>query len=92
MKEAEYKRKITDYLKKNFKKGYTQESLRWALVKQGYSKTIVDAAIREAGKEISREISVVKEKPVITHELIGENDQPVQQPQKSWFKRFFGLD
>ena len=92
MRESEYKRKITDYLKKNLKKGYDSESLKWALVKQGYSKTIVDSAIREASREISKELSVPKEKPVITHELIGENDQPVSQPQKSWFKRFFGLD
>ena len=91
MKEAEYKRKITDYLKKNFKKGYTPESLRWALVKQGYSKTIVDAAIREANKELSKEVPVIHEKPIITHEIIGENDRPVP-PQKSWWKRFFGLD
>ena len=92
MREAEYKRKITDYLKKNFKKGYAEESLRWALVKQGYSRTIVDAAIREANKELARETSVPKEKPVITHEIIGENDQPVSQPQKFWWKRFFGID
>ena len=91
MKEAEYKRKLVDYLKKNIGKGYNQESLKWALVKQGYSRTMVDAAIREAGKEISREMSVLKEKPVITHEIIGENDQPMGI-NKSWWKKLFGLD
>ena len=45
MRREEYKRKIIDYLKKNFKKGYTEESLRWALIAQGYSRTIVDMAI-----------------------------------------------
>mgnify|MGYP001562521425 FL=1 len=90
MKEAEYKKKIVDYLKKNLKKGYPLESLKWALVKQGYSRTIVDLAIKEANAELAREAPVLKEKPVITHEIIGEDDKPVQK--KSWWKRFFGLD
>lgn len=89
MRESEYKQKLTDYLKKNLKKGYDQESLKWALVKQGYSKTIVDASIREANKELSKEVPA--EKPVITHEVIGENDQPIPM-EKPWWKRFFGLD
>jgi len=29
---------ITDYIKKNLKKGYTQDSLKYALINQGYSK------------------------------------------------------
>ncbi|HKZ34182.1 MAG TPA: hypothetical protein VJ142_03035 [Candidatus Nanoarchaeia archaeon] len=90
MKEAEYKRKVIDYLKKNMGKGYAPESLKWALVKQGYSRTIVDSAIREANKEFSKENPVLKEKPVITHEIIGENDQPIVD--KPWWKRILGLD
>lgn len=91
MREAEYKRKVIDYLKKNMGKGYAPESLKWALVKQGYSRTMVDAAIREAGKEFSKETQVLKEKPVITHEIIGENDQPIAT-NKPWWKRLLGLD
>jgi len=91
MKEAEYKRKVIDYLKKNIGKGYTPESLRWALVKQGYSRTMVDAAIREANKEFSKETPVLKEKPVITHEIMGENDKPITM-EKPWWKRLFGVD
>ena len=93
MKEAEYKRKIIDYLKKNMKKGYTQESLKWALVKQGYSRTLVDLAIKEANKEFSKEAPILKEKPVITHEIIGENDKPIARGiNKPWWKRLLGLD
>jgi len=91
MRESEYKRKIMDYLKKNMEKGYAPESLRWALVKQGYSRTIVDSAIEEASKEFSKKKSVLKEKPVITHELIGENDVPIPS-EKPWWKRLFGMD
>ena len=91
MKEVEYKRRVIDYLKKNMGKGYAPESLKWALVKQGYSRTIVDTAIREASKEFFKENPVLKEKPVITHEIIGENNQPVQA-KKSWWRSFLGLD
>jgi len=91
MREAEYKKRVVDYLKKNMRKGYSQESLKWALVKQGYSRTIVDSAIREAGKEFSKETTVPKEKPVITHEIIDENDQPVLV-NRPWWKRFLEID
>ena len=90
MREAEYKRRVVDYLKKNMGKGYSSESLRWALVKQGYSRTMVDSAIREANKEFSRETQISKEKPVITHEIIGENDQPVAE-NRSWWKRLLDI-
>jgi hypothetical protein len=91
MREAEYKQKLIDYLKKNLKKEYTQESLRWALVKQGYSKTLVDAAIREANKELAKEVPALKEKPVITHEIIGDDDNPIKM-EKPWWKKLLGLD
>lgn len=88
MREAEYKRKIVEYLKKNIKKGYPLESLKWSLVNQGYSRTLIDLAIKEAGSELAREVPHLEEKPVITHEIVTE--EPEQK--KSFFKRFFGLD
>lgn len=92
MKESEYKRKIIEYIKKNLKKGYPLESLKWALVKQGYSRTLVDTAIREANNELSQEAPVLKEeKPVITHEILDENDQSAKS-KRSWWKRLFGID
>jgi len=45
MREEEYMRKLVDYVGRNVKKGYTIESLRWALVGQGYSRTSVEKAI-----------------------------------------------
>jgi hypothetical protein len=90
MRESEYKKKLVDYLKKNLKKGYPMDSLKWALVKQGYSRTLVDMAIKEANSELAREAPILSEKPVITHEIIGENDKPMEK--KSWWRSFFGLD
>jgi len=90
MREAEYKRKIVDYLKRNLKKGYTLESLKWALVDQGYSRTLIDIAIKEANLELSKEVPVLKEKPMITHEIVS--DEGISEVKKSWWKRLFGID
>ena len=89
MREAEYKKKIIEYLRRNMEKGYDPDSLKWALVKQGYSRTLIDASIKEVKREPIRDPLAVREKPVITHEIIGENDQPVME-NKPWWKRIFG--
>lgn len=89
MREAEHLRKLTDYFKKNLKKGYTIDSLKWALIGQGYSRTSVEKAIEQANKELAKEAPVLKEKPVIKHEIIDENNMPM--PQKSWWRRLLGL-
>lgn len=82
-------RKLVEYFKKNLKKGYTEESLIWALVSQGYSRSLVEVALQKANKELAQEAPVLKEKPVIKHEIIDENDNPVVI-KKSFFKRLFG--
>ena len=61
---------LTDYLKKNLRKGYTKESLRWALIKQGYSKLEVDHALAKADELLADEAPVLKSKPTIKHEII----------------------
>jgi hypothetical protein len=45
MREAEFIRHIVDYYKKNLPKGYTPDALRFALAKQGYSRTMVEKAL-----------------------------------------------
>jgi hypothetical protein len=90
MAEIGYLRNIVDYLKKNLTKGYTSESLKWALIKQGYSRTIVEKAIEQVNKELSEEAPVLKEKPKIKYEIIDENDNPITI-KKSFWKRILGL-
>ncbi len=90
MGETDYKKKLVNYFKKNLKKGYTTESLKWALISQGYSRTAVEMAIEELNKELARQAPVLEEKPVIKYEIIDENDQPITV-KKSWWKKFFGL-
>ncbi|HUW43606.1 MAG TPA: hypothetical protein VMV95_01430 [Bacillota bacterium] len=89
MENYGYRKKIIDYLKKNLKKGYTIESLKWALIGQGYSRTSVEVAIEELNKELARKAPVLKEEPVIKYEILDEKDRPVQI-KKSWWKRIFG--
>ena len=83
-------RNLVDYFKKNLKKGYTEESLKWALIKQGYTRIAVDLAIKQMHKEMAEEAPILKEKPKITYIVVDENDKPVII-KKSWWKKFFGL-
>ena len=87
MRETEHLKGLTDYVKKNLEKGYADDSLKWALINQGHSRSSVEKAIEVARQELSRERASM-EKPVIKTEVI--TDEPVAQ-QKSWWKRFFGL-
>ena len=83
------KNKIVEYFKKNLKKGYPLDSLRLALISQGYSKTLINSAIQEVNKQLAKEIPKFKEKPKITYEIINENNQPVRI-KRSWWKKWFG--
>ena len=89
MRREGYKREIVDYFKKNLKKGYTEDSLRWSLVKQGYSRVAVENAIKQTNKELSEEAPIL-EKPVITREVFDESKISIKT-KKSWWKRIFGI-
>jgi len=90
MEEANSKKKLIDYIKKNLLKGYTIESLKWALIDQGYSRTLVERAIEQTHKELAEKAPILKEKPVIRYEIIDENNNPVEIKKPFW-RRFFGL-
>jgi hypothetical protein len=88
MRRLDYKRKIVDYFKRNLTKGYPSDSLKWALIKQGYSRAIVEMALEQANKELAEKAPILKDKPVIKYEIIDEYDQPVTI-KKSWWKRLW---
>jgi len=90
MRTSDYKKKIVDYLKKNLRKGYTTESLKWALVGQGYSRSLIDEAIVQTNKELAEEAPVLKEKPVINYQVTDLEDNPIGV-KKPWWKRIFGF-
>ena len=89
MEGSSYKRKIVDYLKKNIKKGYTPDSLRWALINQGYSKISIEDALRRVHLELAQKAPILKEKPIIRYEVLDENDNPIEI-KKSFWERIFG--
>jgi uncharacterized protein YdgA (DUF945 family) len=89
MRSEEYKNKLIEYFKKNLKKGYTEESLKWALVNQGYSRTMIDSALERTHKELAEEAPILKEKPVIKYEVLDEDNKPVEI-KKPWWRRIFG--
>ena len=87
MREVEQLRKLTDYIKKNLKKGYTLDSLRWALISQGNSKMEVDKAIALAQKEITKQAPVQSSvEPAPQIDITPENTQP---ENKSFWKSLF---
>jgi phage tail protein X len=89
MEDDSPKRKVINYFKKNLKKGYTADSLKWALIRQGYVRTLVEHAIEQANKELAEDAPVLKEKPKIKYEIIDEYDKPVEI-KKSWWQRLLG--
>jgi len=89
MRELEQRKKLVDYLKRNLKKGYTMEALKWALINQDYSKSLIDRAIEQTNMESAETAPVMKAKPKITHHVIDEYDQPVQI-KRSWWDKIFG--
>ncbi len=76
---------LSNYIKKNLKKGYTKDSLRWALLKQGYSRLEIEKALKRADIELAESAPVLKTKPEIKYELI----EPAKSPKLSFWKRLF---
>jgi len=79
-------RQVVDYLKKNISKGYTMESLKWALMKQGYSRSLVLRAIDITNKELAEVAPKLKEKPTIRYEIVDEYDKPIKLKKSFWRK------
>ena len=85
-KGTDYINNLTSYLKKNVKKGYPLDSLKWALINQGHSKIEIEKAIKIVQDELVHEAPVLETKPEIKYELV----EP-QAEKKPWWKRLLGL-
>ena len=90
IKKGDYVGELSDYVKKNLRKGYTKESLKWALVNQGHSKLEVDKAIRKAEEDLAKGAPLLKTKPEISYEVIEPKGAVVEE-KKSFWRRLFGL-
>lgn len=91
MSEESHKKKLVEYFKKNIEKKYNADTLKFALIKQGYSRVTVNLALDQAKKELAEKNSFLKEKPVIKYEVLDEHDRPVII-KKPWWKRLLGID
>ena len=74
-------------------KGYTEESLKWALIQQGYSRTDVQMAMEKVRSEKIEASSEVKEKPKIKHELYDKDNKLIKIEERKGFslKKFFRI-
>lgn len=86
----DYKSKLVTYFKKNLAKGYTSDSLKFALMSQGYSRTSVESALEQAHKEMAEKAPVLKEKPKINYQILDEYDRPITIKKPFW-KRLLGI-
>lgn len=89
--DKDYLKEIVSYIKKNLKKGYTKDSLKWALLEQGYSRTELDRAFRRADEELASEAPVLKTKPKITYEVISPKEYQTKIEKEPFWKRLFRL-
>ena len=88
--KKDYIGELSEYIKKNLKKGYTIDSLRWALIDQGHSKMEVTKAIKKVQDELARDAPVLKMTPDITYEVM-EPQEAESKEDSPWYKKIFGL-
>ena len=91
-----YRRNLVEHVKRNLLKGYTLESLKWALIDQGHSKVEVKEILEIANKELEEKKlknTEKKEKPRIKHEIYDVDNKPIKittrKTKKGFFSKFF---
>lgn len=89
VREPSHLKNLVDYIKKNSQKGYSRDSLRWALIKQGNMKHEVDKAFEIAQSELARQNTAVQPKVEPNMEVITSNTPAAEEDKPSFWKRFF---
>lgn len=88
-KSKDYIQQLADHIKRNLAKGYTIDSLRFSLMRQGYSRISVEEAIKRANEQLAASAPEMKETPQITYKVEPEFVEPeplgLWQRIKSWF-------
>lgn len=90
LKRKSYIQELANYIKKNLKKGYTKDSLKWALIGQGHSKLEVEKALRKAEDDLAHEAPVLSTKPEIKYEVVEPREYSKKEEKKSFWKKWFG--
>jgi len=90
MRRLDYKQQLVDYFIRNLEsKKYTADSLKFALINQGYSRVAVSQAYNEAIKQIAEKAPVLKEKPVIKHEVYDMNNNLIKMKKMGFFEKMW---
>ncbi|HIH52369.1 hypothetical protein COT60_02900 [Candidatus Pacearchaeota archaeon CG09_land_8_20_14_0_10_30_9] len=87
MRRLENKNQLVEYFKKNFSKNYPEDSLKFALLNQGYSRTAIEQAVVQAHKEIAETAPVLREKPVIKYEVFDEKNNLLKLGHSKFWKK-----
>ena len=82
LKKKDLMSELTVYIKNNLKKGYTKESLKWALINQGYSRFEVTKSFERAENEMANEAPILKTRPQIEYKVIEQVSE--QKEEKSF--------
>ena len=77
---------LTNYIKKNIVKGYTPETLKYALISQGYSKSAIEKAMVQANQEMADTVPEMNEKPRITHKILTDKENIEIRNEKHLYK------
>ncbi len=85
-----YMQELVDYIKNNLKKGYTKDSLKWALINQGHSRLEVEKAVRQVESDMAHQAPLLKTKPEIKYELVSDKRNQEVHTKKSFWKKLFG--
>jgi len=88
--ELNSRNKLIEYFRKNLKKGYTLDSLKIALVKQGYSKGLIESSFKDFENELVEKAPILKDKPRISYEIVDERNKTIELKKSLW-KRFLDL-
>ena len=75
---------LAEYIKRNLKKGYTVDALRFSLMSQGYSRLSIENAFALAHEQLSKELQPIKEKPQIIYKIDEE-----EISREGFFKRLW---
>ena len=87
IRETDYIQQLANYMKKNLSKGYPIDTLRFALLNQGYSRSAVYRATKIANEQLAKSLPKLKEKPVIR--IIPNPDlESNKKKKKGFFSRF----
>jgi len=84
-RESIRRQRLVEYLKRNLGKGYDMDSLKWALIRQGNSRTDVESAINLVKSDMPKKTMQV-EKPEISREVYDFENNPVFIERKPWWK------